>query len=69
MGILIIDEEYQEFDETVVRIDAWYDRHTRDWCIQLLNKDGYQVGDAYRVGTKDGKNAMVRDLKEEYGLR
>lgn len=69
MGILIIDEEYQEFDETVVRIDAWYDRHTRDWCIQLLNKDGYQVEDAYRVGTKDGKEAMVRDLETEYGLR
>ena len=69
MGILIINEEYQDFDETVIKIDAWYDRHTRDWCIQLLNKDGYQVGNAYMVGTKDSKEAMVRDLKEEYGLR
>lgn len=69
MGILIINEEYEAFDETVVEIDAWYDRHTRDYCIQLLNKDGYQVGDCYRVGTKAGKDAIVRDLKEEYGLK
>ena len=68
MGILKINEEYTPFDETVAKIDAWYDRHTRDWCIQLLNKDGYQIGDAYREGTKEGKDYMVNSLKEEYGL-
>lgn len=61
-------EEYEAFDETVVKIDAWYDRHTRDWCIQLLNKDGYQVGDAIRVGTKAGKDSEVKWLKEQYNL-
>ncbi len=60
--------EYEPFDDKVVKIDAWYDRHTRDWCIQLLNKDGYQVGDAIREGTKSGKDYMVKELKEEYGL-
>lgn len=68
MGVLIINEDYTPFDDTVVKIDAWYDRHTRDWCIQLLNKDGYQIGDAYREGTKEGKNYMVESLKEEYNL-
>lgn len=68
MGILIINEEYEPFDEKVVKIDAWYDRHTRDWCIQLLNKDGYQIGDAYREGTKEGKDHTVASLKEEYGI-
>ena len=64
----IIMEEYEEFDETVVEIDAWYDRHTRDYCIQLKNKDGYQVGDAYRVGNKAEKEWLVADLKKEYGI-
>ena len=68
MGILTINEEYEPFDEKVVKIDAWYDRHTRDWCIQLLNKDGYQIGDAYREGTKEGKDPTVASLKEEYGI-
>ena len=60
--------EWEEFDETVVTIDAWYDRHTRDYCIQLLNKDGYQIGDAIRVGDRDSKESMVKERKEEYGL-
>lgn len=63
-----IMEEYTEFDETVVEIDAWYDRHTRDYCIQLNNKDGYQVGDCYRAGSKAEKEHLVARLKEEYGL-
>ena len=63
--ILHIDE-YEPFDEKVVRIDAWYDRHTKDWCIQLLNKDGFQVGDAIRVGNKVDKNIVVAQLRKEY---
>lgn len=61
-------EEYDPFDEKVTTIDAWYDRHTKDWCIQLLNKDGYQVGDAIRVGDKASKDAEVKWLKEQYNL-
>lgn len=57
-----------EFDEKVVAIDVWYDRHTRDYCIQLLNADGYQVGDSIRVGTKQDRDAEVSYLKEKYNL-
>lgn len=67
MTIRIIGES-KPFDYKVAGIDAWYDRHTRDWCIELLNKDGYQVGDAIRVGDKETKNAVVKELREEYGL-
>lgn len=56
------------FDNTVTTVDAWYDRHTRDYCIQLLNKDGYQVGDAIRVGTKADKEAVVKELREKHKL-
>lgn len=67
MTIRIIGDS-KPFDYEVAGIDAWYDRHTRDWCIELLNKDGYQVGDAIRVGDKETKNAVVKELREEYGL-
>ena len=57
-----------QFDEKVVKIDAWYDRHTRDWCIQKLNSEGYQVGDSIRVGDKVSKDTIVKELIEEYDL-
>ena len=50
----------KEFDEKIVAIDVWYDKHTRDYCIQLLNAEGYQVGDSVRVGTKQDKDAEVK---------
>ena len=68
MGILIINENYEPFDEKVAKIDAWYDRHSRNWIIQLLNKDGYQVGNAIIVGSRSSKDYEVRSLKDEYGL-
>ena len=61
-------QDLEAFDEIVVKIDAWYDRHTKDWCIQLLNKDDYQVGDAIRVGNKKDKDCEVKYLKELYQL-
>lgn len=68
MVIKIKDMTEKEFDNTVVNIDAWYDRHTRDYVIQLKNADGYQVGDAIRVGDKNTKNSIVKELKAEYNL-
>ena len=61
-------EDLPEFDNKVVKIDAWYDRHTRDYCIQKLNEAGEQVGDSIRVGTKGDRDRVVKDLKEEYSL-
>lgn len=66
--IKIKDYDYIPFDEKVVEIDAWYDRHSKSWCIQLLNKEGYQVGNAIWVGNKEDKDAVVTDLKIEYNL-
>ena len=68
MRLIINDDNYEEFDETVATIDAWYDRHTRDYCIQKLNKDGFQIGDSIRVGDKEEKEHVVKELKEEFGL-
>lgn len=58
-----------QFDTTVARIEAHYDRHGRDYCIQLLNKDGYQIGDAVYCGTKEDRDAMIAELKAEHGIK
>ena len=58
-----------QFDTKVARIEAHYDRHGRDYCIQLLNADGYQIGDAIYVGDKYSKDEIVKDLKAEHGIK
>lgn len=68
VSITLGEYEIADFDERVAEIDAWYDRHTKDYCIQLLNKDGFQIGDAIRVGTKEDKEHVVAELKEENNL-
>ena len=68
MTISIIGKELHAFDTTVATIEAWYDRHTKDYCILKLNKDGYQIGDAIRTGDKASKAAIVAALKEEYKI-
>ena len=58
----------QEFDEKVVKIEAWYDRHCRLWVIQKLNKEGFQIGDAvYLWGKKDAME-YKKELEKEFGL-
>ena len=66
---ILNDDAYEPFDDKVVKIDAWYDRHTRDWVIQILNKDGYDVTDCVRVGDKKTKDMVVSDLKAQYGIK
>ena len=66
--ITLGDCKESTFDYTPATIDAWYDRHTRDWCIQILNKDGYDVMDCIRVGDKESKDAVVRRLRAEYNI-
>ena len=68
IGVGVIDD-YEPFDETVTQIDAWYDKHQRLWVIELLNKDGFQVGDAVIGYGKQWKDLTVAELKEEYGIK
>ena len=62
------DPEESHFDETVASIDAWYDRYTKLWVIQKLNKDGYQIGDATYVAGKKAAMKEAAELKAKYGL-
>ena len=62
-------DEYEPFDEKVVKIDAWYDRHYGDWIIEKRNAQDYQVGDCIRVRGRKNKDMIVKELKEEYGIK
>lgn len=68
MTIRIKGFNEEQFDETVASIDAWYDRHTRLWIIQKLNKEGYQIDNATYVYGKKLAMQVAAELKEQYGL-
>lgn len=68
MTFTIVDEDAMEFDTAVTSVDAWYDMHTRLWVVQLLNKDGYQVGDAQYVYGKTEAKAVKAELEKEYNI-
>lgn len=55
-------------ENKVVSVDAWYDRHTRLWCIQLEDENGYQVGNAEWVYGKADAMARKAELEEEYNI-
>ena len=60
--------ESPKFDEKIAYIDCWYDRHTRLWVLQKMNKEGFQIGDAtYIYGKKDAL-AYKKQLEQEAGL-
>lgn len=64
----IIGLEHTEYDETIVKVDTWYDRHQRIWVTQLKNKDGYQIGNAIYSFSKAEAKETTKDLMNEYGL-
>ena len=46
-------------------IETWYDRHTRDYVIQIKTADGDQVGEAVRVGTKKERDYIKHLMQHE----
>lgn len=55
-------------NQTIVKIDKWYNRHTISWVIQFKDKNDSQVGEAFYCGNKDEANRIYNDMTKEYGL-
>ena len=48
-------------------IDSWYDRHTKDYVIQVKDDEGNQIGEAVRVGNKEERDYIIRLMEQERG--
>lgn len=57
-----------QFDETPAIIEKWYDRKTRSWVIQTLNKERFQIGEAQYFGTKQEAINEYKRLKTAYNI-
>ena len=56
-------EEYSGLVGEAVTIRRWYNRSTKDWVVQLLDKDEYQLGSAiYLYEKKDAFNVKPTDF-------
>ena len=63
-----LNVDWTELDETITDVDVWYDRHTRLWVIQKLNKDGYQIGDSVIVYGKKSAMKTAEEIRKEYNI-
>lgn len=61
-------DEYKEFDEKVNSVDCWYDKHTKLWVIQMLNKDGYQIGRAEYIYGKKAAQTRKNEIEKEHNI-
>ena len=51
-----------------MKVEKWYDRHSRNWIVQLLDAEGNQVGNAIYVYTKGEAEREIELLKRENNL-
>jgi hypothetical protein len=57
-----------DVDETVVRIDRWYDRSSRCYIIAAKNAAGDQVGDAGVECNRADADSVEADMRKAAGL-
>jgi hypothetical protein len=46
-------------------VEFWYDRRSRNWIVQYLQEDGYQVGDADVVYTRKEAELAASEMATE----
>ena len=49
-----------------MKVDYWYDSHTKSWVVQRKNNRGDQIGDADYVYTKEEALRLVKEYEEEF---
>jgi hypothetical protein len=57
---------------TPATVQRWYNREERAWVVQLLDVEGYQIGEAIYVSSTNGGRAIAeraeQELRQQYGL-
>ena len=47
------------------KVEKWFDRRSRVWIVQKLDRDGNQIGDAGLSGTKAGADLYEKEFIAE----
>lgn len=68
MKLVLSDYEAPVFDNKPANIVKWYDRHTHSYCIQVVNAEGDQIGDAYYAGNAGEACFIENMLISRYNL-
>lgn len=54
-------------EQTATKIVYWYDRHTRNWIVQVKDENGYEMDYSYS-GNKISRDFEIECFKKEYNL-
>lgn len=44
-----------------MKIEYWYDRHTRSWVVMQVDEEGNQIGEAKYCGTKEERDHIIKN--------
>jgi hypothetical protein len=47
-------------------VDRWYDKHSRNWVVQLKDRNGNQIGSADYVGTAACALYAAQQMAEQW---
>ena len=53
-------------NEEITTIEYWYDRRSRNWIVQLKDKDDNQIGEAFYSGTRSDCLSIVKSKTIDY---
>lgn len=67
-SIVGFNPETSSFDEKVAKIKIFYNREWKSWGIQKYNKEGFLLGNAEWVYSKEEANREKKDLEKKYGI-
>ena len=57
----------EDLDAVPTSLRWWYDRSSRSWVVQVLDKDGFEIESEY-CGDRDWLKSSVEDFKDRYGI-
>ena len=67
-SIVGFDHESFSMGEKVAKIEIFYSREWRSWGIQKYNKEGFLLGNAEWVYSKEEANREKKNLEKKYGI-
>lgn len=68
---MIIKSKKEEVENQFIphHINMWYDRHSRNWIVQLMDIYENQIGDAIYSYSKEEAIQNKEDLQEQYNIK
>jgi hypothetical protein len=58
---------WKHWPEPQAHVRRWFDRITRSWCVQSIDAEGNQIGEATYVGSR--REALAEEKERRQALK